>query len=215
MVHDIRAAAFSILKKILGILKHNLALGADRTPLSSQSWVRDTDLTLIGVRCLKREQNLLTEFFQFFLRVGGDIYPFRQGGVAELGGLCSDNLAESDVVLEEFREQWDGTPDLQAQAVAGNGVFRLLLVLDEGCNKSAAEAHRELQDRVFPQRGAESILAGKKEIRGHTRIVVQVGEDLVVDHIRRQLVKQMRDGLRRKVLRGHLASFRGKNTRAP
>ena len=198
--------AFSILKKILGILKHNLALGANRTPLSSQSWVRDTDLTLIGVRCLKREQNLLTEFFQFFLRVGGDIYPFRQGGVAELGGLCSDNLAESGVVLEEFREQWDGTPDLQTEAVAGNGVFHPLLVLDEGCNKSAPEPHRELQHRIFTEWRTQSVLAGKKEIRRDARVVVQVGEDLVVDHVGGELVEEVRDGLRRKVLGGHLTS---------
>ena len=53
----------------------------------------------------------------------------------------------------------------------------------------------ELQDSVFPQSCAQTVLPRKKQVRRHTRVVVQVGEDLVVDHVRGELVKEMRDRL--------------------
>ena len=66
----------------------------------------------------------------------------------------------------------------------------------------------ELQDSVFPQSCAQTVLPRKKQVRRHTRVVVQVGEDLVVDHVRGELVKEVRDRLRTEVL-AHLAYVRG------
>ena len=58
----------------------------------------------------------------------------------------------------------------------------------------------ELQDSVFPQWCAQTVLPREKQVRRDTRVVIQVGEDLVVDHVRGELVKEVRDRLRTEVL---------------
>ena len=58
-------------------------------------------------------------------------------------------------------------------------------------NTDGREFHKQLHISILFQRGANTVLARQHEIHGHSGIIVQVGKDFKLDHVKRKAVKEM------------------------
>ena len=156
----------------------------------------------VGIGGLKKEEVVFTEPLKGFQRVGGHGCCIFRVRVDEIGGLPHDNSTEIRAMLYKLWKHGHRSPDFQSEPVARNRVRHCVLLEYELLDDGARKLHGELLERTLFQRGPQTVPRMEKEIRRDARMVVQVGENLVVDEVRGKFIQKVRRHRGRKV-HGH------------